>query len=69
MSSPPGRRRRRSALRGVENLHRIGDCFAPRKLEYAIYEGYLAERELWSPEERFNYEGLLERWEEVAVEA
>ena len=50
------------ALKGqVENLHRIGDCVAPRKLDHAIYEGYLAGRELWSPEERYIYEGELER--------
>ncbi|MEX1243814.1 MAG: FAD-dependent oxidoreductase, partial [Thermoanaerobaculia bacterium] len=41
------------ALEGeVENLHRIGDCVAPRKLDHAIYEGYLAGCELWSPAER-----------------
>ena len=51
----------------VENLHRIGDCVAPRKLDHAIYEGYLAGRELWSPEERYIYEGELERWEEVRI--
>jgi hypothetical protein len=50
------------ALKGVvPNLYRIGDCVAPRKLDHAIYEGYLAGRELWSPEERFIYEGDLER--------
>jgi pyruvate/2-oxoglutarate dehydrogenase complex dihydrolipoamide dehydrogenase (E3) component len=58
------------ALKGsVENLHRIGDCHAPRKLDHAIYEGELAGRELWSPEERYIYEGELERWEEAAVAA
>jgi mycofactocin system FadH/OYE family oxidoreductase 2 len=51
----------------VENLHRIGDCVAPRKLDHAIYEGYLAGRELWSPEDRYIYEGELERWEEVRI--
>ena len=56
------------ALKGrVENLHRIGDCLAPRKLDHAIYEGYLAGLELWSPEERYIYEGELERWEEATV--
>jgi len=56
------------SLKGtVENLHRIGDCVAPRKLDHAIYEGYLAGLELWSPEERYVYEGELERWEEAAV--
>ncbi len=58
------------ALKGeIENLHRVGDCLAPRKLDHAIYEGYLAGRELWSPEERYIYEGELERWEEAAVPA
>ena len=58
------------ALKGtVENLHRIGDCLAPRKLDHAIYEGELAGRELWSPEERYIYEGELERWETEAVPA
>ncbi len=69
--SPRGRRRTTSstfALKGtVENLHRIGDCLAPRKLDHAIYEGELAGRELWSPEERYIYEGELERWEEATV--
>ena len=52
------------ALKGeVPNLHRIGDCLAPRKLDHAIYEGELAGRELWSPEERYIYEGELERSE------
>jgi mycofactocin system FadH/OYE family oxidoreductase 2 len=53
----------------VENLHRIGDCVAPRKLDHAIYEGYLAGCELWSPEERYIYEGELERGEAVMTEA
>jgi mycofactocin system FadH/OYE family oxidoreductase 2 len=52
------------ALKGeIEVLHRIGDCLAPRKLDHAIYEGELADRELWSPKARFVYEGELERWE------
>ncbi len=54
------------ALKGtVEDLHRIGDCVAPRKIDHAIYEGELAGRELWDPEERYIYEGELERLEEV----
>ena len=58
------------ALKGdVENVHRIGDCVAPRKLDHAIYEGYLAGRELWSPEERYIYEGELERAAPTPVEA
>ena len=53
----------------VEKLYRIGDCLAPRKLDHAIYEGELAGRELWSPAERYIYEGELERWEEATVAA
>ena len=50
------------ALKGeVENLHRIGDCHAPRKLDHAIYEGELAGRELFDWAERTIYEGDLER--------
>ena len=52
----------------VGELHRIGDCVAPRKIDHAIYEGELAGRELWSPEERYIYEGELER-EEVEARA
>jgi mycofactocin system FadH/OYE family oxidoreductase 2 len=56
------------ALKGsVESLHRIGDCVAPRKLDHAIYEGYLAGCELWSAEERYIYEGQLERGELAGV--
>jgi thioredoxin reductase len=56
------------ALKGsVANLHRIGDCVAPRKLDHAIYEGELAGRELWDPEERYIYEGELERAEAAEV--
>jgi hypothetical protein len=56
------------ALKGqVANLHRIGDCVAPRKLDHAIYEGELAGRELWDPDERYIYEGELERLETVGV--
>ena len=51
----------------VAELHRIGDCVAPRKIDHAIYEGYLAGRELWDPEERYIYEGELEQ--EQAEEA
>jgi len=54
---------------GVANVHRIGDCLAPRKLDHAIYEGELAGRELFSPDERYIYEGELERFEEAKVGA
>src|SRR5262249_16310341 len=53
----------------LTKVHRVGDCLAPRKLDHAIYEGELAGRELFSPEERYIYEGELERLEEIGVEA
>lgn len=55
------------ALKGATGaeLHRIGDCVAPRKIDHAIYEGYLAGRELWNPAERYIYEGELEDEEAV----
>ena len=52
-----------------ENVHRIGDCVAPRKLDHAVYEGYLAGCELWSAEERYIYEGQLERGQLTGVPA
>ena len=51
----------------LDNVHRVGDCVAARKLDHAIYEGYLAGRELFDPHERYIYEGELER--DVALEA
>jgi 2,4-dienoyl-CoA reductase-like NADH-dependent reductase (Old Yellow Enzyme family) len=53
----------------VANVHRIGDCVAPRKLDHAIYEGELAGRELWDNAERYIYEGELEAWEASPVAA
>jgi mycofactocin system FadH/OYE family oxidoreductase 2 len=42
------------ALRGrVEELHRVGDCLAPRRLDHAIYEGFLAGCERFATGERF----------------
>ncbi len=47
--------------RGIE-AHRVGDCVAPRAIDHAIYEGYLAGREQLDSEERYIVEGELERW-------
>ncbi|MGA0121890.1 MAG: NAD(P)-binding protein [Gaiellales bacterium] len=49
------------------HVHRVGDCVAVRKLDHAIYEGYLAGRELFDPRERYIYEGELEREEAALV--
>jgi hypothetical protein len=35
------------ALKGrVRELYRIGDCVAPRKVDMAIYEGYMVGKKL-----------------------
>jgi hypothetical protein len=35
------------ALKGrVPELYRVGDCVAPRKVDMAIYEGYMAGRKV-----------------------
>ncbi len=50
------------SLKGrVPNVHRIGDCVAPRRIDHAIHEGELAGRELWTADERYLYDGELER--------
>ena len=64
LATGPRQRRAVPHLKGqLPNVRRIGDCLAPRKLDHAIYEGELAGRELWSPQERYIYEGELERIE------
>ena len=42
-------------------VHRIGDCVAPRRIDHAVYEGELAGRELWSWSDRVIEPGSLER--------
>jgi hypothetical protein len=46
----------------VTNLYLIGDCLAPRRIDHAIYEGFLAGLELFDPEQRYIVEGELEQW-------
>ena len=48
----------------LPSVRRIGDCVAPRRIDHAIYEGFLAGRELWDSHERYINEGDLERWRE-----
>ena len=42
-------------------VHLVGDCLAPRRLDHAVYEGFLAGLELFDPEHRYIVEGELER--------
>ena len=46
----------------VARLRRIGDSVAPRSLDHAIYEGFVAGRELRSLRERHIGAGELEAW-------
>ena len=46
----------------IARLYRIGDCVAPRSLDHAIYEGFVAGRELWSLQHRQIGAGELESW-------
>jgi pyruvate/2-oxoglutarate dehydrogenase complex dihydrolipoamide dehydrogenase (E3) component len=48
-------------LRGeVATVQRIGDCLAPRKVDHAIYEGFVAGAEML--DDRTIQEGELEAW-------
>lgn len=46
----------------LDNVHRIGDCHAPRQIEHAIYEGMLAGRELFDVSTKYLETGALEQW-------
>jgi NADPH-dependent 2,4-dienoyl-CoA reductase/sulfur reductase-like enzyme len=54
--------------RDRRRVHRVGDCVAPRNLDHAIYEGFLAGRELWTTEERHVPDGELEAWDAAGDE-
>lgn len=49
--------------RDRDRVYRVGDCVAPRGLDHAIYEGFLAGRELWTTEDRHIPLGELESWD------
>ena len=46
-----------------DNVHRVGDCLAPRRLEHAIYEGFLAGLERFDNWNRYIEPGSLENFE------
>jgi hypothetical protein len=56
-------RRLKAVRQGRFTVQRVGDCVAPRKLDHAIYEGFLAGAEILDGSLRFIPEGSLERIE------
>jgi 2,4-dienoyl-CoA reductase-like NADH-dependent reductase (Old Yellow Enzyme family) len=57
----------RDLLSSELRVHLVGDCLAPRRLDHAVYEGFLAGLELFDPEHRYIVEGELERSPEIAT--
>lgn len=54
-----------SISEGYDNLHRIGDCLAPRRIEHAIYEGYLAGLERFDNMTKYIEPGTLENFSQT----
>lgn len=56
------------SLKGrVANLHRIGDCLAARTVDHAIYEGFVAGRELFDWKERPFFEQQRDARERILL--
>ena len=47
----------------AEKLHRVGDCLAPRRIEHAIYEGFLAGLERFDNRTKYIEPGSLENFD------
>jgi mycofactocin system FadH/OYE family oxidoreductase 2 len=47
----------------LSNVHRIGDCVAPRRTDHAIFEGFLAGRELFDNWTRYIEPGSIEQFD------
>ena len=50
----------------LDNVHRVGDAVAPRRIEHAIYEGFLAGLEKFDNWSKYIEPGDLERFESLA---
>lgn len=46
----------------LPNVHRVGDAVAPRKTDHAIFEGFLAGREIFDNWKRYIEPGSIERF-------
>ena len=47
----------------ADKLHRVGDCLAPRRIEHAIYEGFLAGLERFDNRTKYIEPGSLENFD------
>jgi mycofactocin system FadH/OYE family oxidoreductase 2 len=47
----------------LSNVHRVGDCVAPRRTDHAIFEGFLAGREMFDNWTRYVEPGSIEQFE------
>ncbi|WP_440447120.1 hypothetical protein [Pseudomonas benzenivorans] len=45
----------------LENVHRVGDCVVPRKTDHAIFEEFLAGREIFDNWKRYIEPGSIEQ--------
>ncbi|WP_178113541.1 FAD-dependent oxidoreductase [Pseudomonas sp. ANT_H12B] len=47
----------------LANVHRVGDCVVPRKTDHAIFEGFLAGREIFDNWKRYIEPGAIEQFD------
>jgi len=46
----------------LPNVHRVGDCVTPRRTDHAIFEGFLAGREIFDNWKRYIEPGSIEQF-------
>ena len=53
----------------LDNVHRVGDCVTPRMTDHAIFEGFLAGREIFDNWKRYIEPGSLEQFNPEQMQA
>jgi thioredoxin reductase len=53
----------------LPSVHRVGDCVTPRQTDHAIFEGFLAGREMFDNWSRYIEPGAIEKFSPEALEA
>ena len=53
----------------LPNVHRVGDCVTPRMTDHAIFEGFLAGREIFDNWKRYIEPGSLEQFNPEQMQA